>query len=223
MIVGGTGLVGRALDSLATKCSLPVLSISRSISGTESESGVTHLVADATDANFGNQVVAAIQSERFGDVKNWSVVLAFGETPDRHDLPQEILNLGVAFEPLKFKAYVRASCSVLSAIVATRANASGRGISRMILLGSESAFYGRSGLPFYSAENAAIHQFVFAIAPVFSALGVSLFGVSPGSLRTADDSGPTTSNLTELAEILVWLATDAPSTLSGSTLRMGTA
>jgi NAD(P)-dependent dehydrogenase (short-subunit alcohol dehydrogenase family) len=182
---------------------------------------VAHLVADATDANFGNQVVAAIQSERFGDVKNWSVVLAFGETPARLSSPQEILKRGVDFEPIKFQGYVRASCSIFHALGATGSNASYSRIGKMILLGSESAFYGRTGLPFYSAENAAIHQFVFAIAPVFAGLGVSAFGVSPGSLSTGGDSKMIPSRLVELAETIIWLATDAPSTLSGNTLRLG--
>jgi NAD(P)-dependent dehydrogenase (short-subunit alcohol dehydrogenase family) len=220
VIVGGTGLVGKAMCSLASKPKLQVLSISRSSGGTESEKGVLHLVADATDANFGNQVVAAIKDERFKNVKNWSVVLAFGETPARHVSPSEILKLGVAFEPLKFQAYVRASCSILHALDATRSNAAYSRIGKMILLGSESAFYGRTGLPFYSAENAAIHQFVFAIAPVFAELGVSVFGVSPGSVSTGSDSGVVPSKLVELAETIIWLATDAPSTLSGSTLRL---
>jgi NAD(P)-dependent dehydrogenase (short-subunit alcohol dehydrogenase family) len=197
-----------------------VLSISRSSGGTESEKGVLHLVADATDANFGNQVVDAIKDERFKEIKSWAVALAFGETPARLSSPQEMLKRGVDFEPIKFQGYVRASCSILHAQGDTRSNAAYSRIAKMILLGSESAFYGRTGLPFYSAENAAIHQFVFAIAPVFAELGVSVFGVSPGSVSIGGDSGVVPSKLVELAETIIWLATDAPSTLSGSTLRL---
>jgi NAD(P)-dependent dehydrogenase (short-subunit alcohol dehydrogenase family) len=181
----------------------------------------TNITADAYSLGFVEKLLGEIRCSALQVVRKWSVVLAFGETPERLKDPVDVLAVGAEFAPIKFQAYTRVSCALILALNAENKYVElSSPVDRIIMIGSESAFYGRTGLPFYSAENAAIHQFVFAIAPVFAELGVSVFGVSPGSVSTGGDSGVIPSKLVELAETIVWLATDAPATLSGSTLRL---
>jgi NAD(P)-dependent dehydrogenase (short-subunit alcohol dehydrogenase family) len=236
LVTGSTGGIGSATAKLLAEAGAQVV-----VTGRDPERGnalvkaITHEggaarfeAADLADPRSLRSLVEAVGHVDI--LVNNAAIFPMGPT-----IPAETADDGEAFDTASFDAVF--ATNVRAPYLLTAALAPGmvaRGSGAIVNISSMAARIGMAGLPVYSATKAALESLTRTWAAELSPSGVRVNTVAPGPTRTdmvmatmgeegASQVGATTllgrlADPREIAEVVLFLASDRAAYLTGATL-----